>query len=1369
MCPQLKGNTHVTFVQVNGLRSKLEEASANVKRFEQRFQKQARNEEHMKTIVAQLRDYLFLSDEENVKLKDQVEKLKEEIDTLQRDKADKEEIIEGYKGRENECKEKISWLKDAMKKKEEESSCACEEQKKIYEATIKELKNEKSLLEDKVRNCSLADERSEKIVELTEKNKRMSQAMDQLQERLGECCNEKAKFESDLQLKTYQLNENGREIAALRRRIKTAEDKIEAKDQQIATLTQKLRLCERANEIADIERRKSEEDTSSANALIGELERKISLQKTCNDKCTNEIKRQHDEITKLELSNKAMKTGLNEMRMDNQALKSKLGECEAHNGSLARELKEEQENRRKVISEFEQEKKCLQALQVKLCSVNRDAERCKEENRALVHKVSEANKLMAESKQLSESKMHELEKLFEDYKCMAQKVNALKIEVAQKGEMLEACENGRKQENEEASKTVQRLKKAVKHLHKENKKNQGQLSAFEQQRSNLQKEVEFLDKGNTEMNERLATMKHDLEDKENENAALHETITNHLAKITDYDILNKTLKRSLGKMKTEKTAQKKEIETMMSEREHLLGAVAAKDEKIDNMSQTEGKMRSQIEKLQTVCDGYKGEIERLKEAEERNSALISNGKEHVQALIDEKKDLMSRLNEKEVKLQDSRREEQRMKENLDTARRDLEIERAQKNDVLKECDQLNKANQESISCIRTLESNLIDYSKKVSSLEEANSKLTIEKNALQVEVEDIGKEHQRICEKEKEMKHEIKEKEQEIVKIRNGLAETQKALKEQYETSELLRDQLDKSEQEYKKLEKDYETISCQKDACTESMKEAEVKLERIMGELETEKAKTANLSAKLEAINESHEEIKKKYIKRKNEKKKSGKSIKELKEYAAKLEQENEGLNFRIHANQSRIKEIEESYKAEKFNADCESKGQEETIDILKNELAKREKDLESLGQEYKAISTEMLKMKMTYSDMLKDAINQRYLIGELTGSHQYEHVQRKKLQKEVDSKDEELLTLRKKLMWYEQELSTVKGLFDGERGLRLQMDKDIRRLKTLYEELEQEKLMLVDTKEEIERESQKKISQLRNCLQNEKSMNEEIKVELEEKNKSIEDILKEFECQKNASRDLETKLNTAADSLRRESDRVKDLERRLHDKLSKMEEMAKTIEEYKNMIVYKESRIDSMHLKLGKKEQEKTELDRVLALKEKENKALEKEKISLERRIKVLEESIKEAEKRYLIKDSEECELRESLKNARCEYRKLLEEKEEVEETKHVLQLKLLQSGVEKSSKDCSKQKSFLHSMHASKPNSASTKIEKTGRLGESDPILDQVINQKEDDLFRDKYMKELPSVFDDLKVKEFRDLIKSTNHSKDCNNNEEWFDRI
>lgn len=1294
----------------------------------------------MKSIVQQLKDYLFLSDEENSKLRDDVEKLTEEIEELNKLKMEKEKAADKLKEKESGYQEEISKLKDALRK-EEDTSNEWMERHKICEKTMKELQTDKSYLEEKVRNCNLADERSEQILQLTDSNKKISEAMHELQMKLDECSDEKVKIEDDLRKKAVQFQQKECDILELQRNKKAVEDKVDDNEQQIATLTQKLRLCQRANEISDLERRRSQEDNINANATIAELENKLSKQLTYTEKYKEEVKSKLSEIRSLEGVKDTLQSGLGELQSEKEELSLKLSSSETKNAVLSERIKEEQERGKQCASDLEKEKKCLHDVAKRCDAVEKQAAQVKLENRDLLYKVGEANNLITESKRLSESKMSELQHLFEEYRCLSEKATDLKRAAAHKDEALEASKSARQHEKSEASKTILKLKKALKYLHKENKKSKELQATFEETQTQLKNEV-------ADLTAKLASSTSDMKTKEKENEKLQDQIKEQWAKTEENEHTNKTLRRSLGKVKAENTTLKNEIKSIMAERERLVGVGAEKDGKIKKMTKSENEMRKRMESLQADCNKYKDKIGHLEEAYERNSNLISTEKTHMQSLIDENNQLTLRIHEMDNRLERAKDVESERKEDLDTTR-------AEKENLSKECEQLSKTNHESITFIKALENDVKEYNKKVSSLVEVNSKLKLENHSIAMEAKDAEKEHRKL-------KEVAEEKDKEMMRLTIANEETQRRLSDREVAVTSLQKQLNDSMDMYTNLKNNFKALSHDKDLCEKRLQETEMKLQDLCKEQRTAEVTITQLKSKLETMTRSHDAVKKKYMKGKEELKKSGQDTKKLRMQVTKLEKENEGLSLRVSGNISHLKELEESYKSEKFRAENGSKGQGETIEILREELKKRGQEFESLGQDYKNISKEMLEMKMTHAKTLRDVLNQRYIIGELTGSHQYEHTLRKKLQKVVDAKEEELFGLKKKLVWHEQELSAIKGLFDGERGMRLQMDNDIRRVKSMYDELEEEKFNLANIKDEMEQELKENVSQLQNCLYTEKSSKEEMKVELERKTKETEKYLNELAVKSNEVDRLEKKIADLQNRVNHQSEQYDALEKRMRHKTEEIEGMVKTVDDYRNKISLNECKLDDMQLKLEIKEQEKCELEKTSSSKDMEKKLLAKEKLSLLRRTNALEERIKEVEENYKIRCGEEYELRESLKNARSEYKKLLEEKETVEEMKHSLELKLLQSVVGHKSTERGGDGYSLRQRDLTEQGS---KYAPMKLYSSTDIVLDQTMPKDHRQFDIKQSLEEFPSIFDDSKVRDFHGIGKTTfKNEQDRNEDDE-----
>ena len=1035
------------------MRAKLNEANASVQKFEERLHKQVGNEEQMKSIVDQLKDYLYVADEENRKLKDTVEELKTENEDLKRNKIEQESLTAKLKEKEREreaTSEKLNKTVIGQSLSSSGSGMDCSREINArYEAMIRELTTEKMLLEQKIRSSSLGeDERSQKILQLTESNKRLSQDVVNLQKKFDLVFDEKMKLENDLGRKRIEYEARDGKMAAFWQSNKELKDKLAEQEEQISVASNKLRLSVMANERVELERSNLDEALQNANCVIQNLENKISMYKANTEKYEKEMKVREAEIMQLIRSCDAMEKNLEETAMEKEMLERKLA-----SGDLK-------------ASRFDDEAREARDMKERL---HRELAKYEEENSDLLLKVETASKLMAEAKKAHELKEAETEEMFDAYKGLAKKFDAVTSE--------------RDKEKDKATKAFQKLKRVLDVFHEEDRASKERLSVLEVEQVKLKEELREIGEVNSQL----------------------EQIVNEA---------NKQLESSEQNYK----AMKKALQKSKNDNQKLIHENRELQDVVPRLQRLEGEIKNQHD-------------------------LILTGEKQVEALIKDKKELTVSLQERESelgKLRDALKDISAKLESTKTERANLDVE----------CKHLRSETAEIHKTVTTLES-------EVKQLEELNSLLNVEKNNYHVNIKNIGSENQRLWEIEKDLRAQIVEKVKEIDQMKGEVENVRADLK----------DELCKERESCKKLRIDFD------------------------------------------ALKEANEDLKMKHQKKKTEAKKTEQEM-------TNLQKENEELNQR---NLNKIKELEGIYEAMKSKADI---------------ATTKEQDYQALAKEYKILSTELLRLKATHSRTLSDALNQKYLMKELSGNNQYEHTQRKRLEIEVETKDKELAAMQERLVSYENEAMKLEHLVATEKSARIDMQKDLRKFKEDYEMLER-------NKSKVEDEMKKKISELQRVLAEEANNCDEITCELQMKNSELNDRKREIES-------LSKQLDEKEEDNKRKAGMVKDLEEKLVKEADAVRSLAKAVNAYENQILGKENEIKGM---------------------QERNNVLEKVKQTLEIKVIDLEGEVRDFERKYNMKFNEEDNLREKLKVAKADLKQISREKECLEEQKHKLELKLLQ----------------------------------------------------------------------------------------------------
>ena len=1039
------------------MRAKLNEANASVQKFEERLHKQVGNEEQMKSIVDQLKDYLYIADEENSKLKDTVEKLKTENEDLKKKKIEQESLTEKLKEREREreaTSEKLNKTVIGQSLSSSGSGTDCSREINArYEAMIRELTTEKMLLEQKIRSTSLEeDARSQKILQLTESNKRLSQDVVSLQKKFDIVFDEKMKLENDLGRKRIEYEARDGKMAAFWQSNKELKDKLAEQEEQIAAASNKLRLSVMANERMELERSNLDEALQNANCVIKNLENKLSMYRANDERFQKDMQVREAEIMQLIRSCDAMEKNLEDTTMEKERLERKLA-----SGDLK-------------ASRFDDEAREARDMKERL---HRELAKYEEENSDLLLKVETASKLMAEAKKAHELKEAEMEEMFNAYKGLAKKFDAVISE--------------RDKEKDKATKALQKLKRVLDVFHEEDRASKERLSVLEEEQVKLKEELREIREVNSQLEQILNEANQQLESSEQ-----------------NYKTMKKALQKSTN----------------------------------DNQ-----KLTHENRELKDVVP----RLQKLEIEIKNQHDLILTGEKQVQVLIKDKRELTVNLQARESelgKLRDALKDISAKLESTKTVRANLDVE----------CRRLRSETAEILKKVATLEN-------EVKQLEELNSLLNIEKNNYHVNIKNIGSENQRLWETEKDLRAQIVEKVKEIDQKKGEVENVRADLKEE--------------------LSKERE--SCKK------------------------------LQTNFDALNEANEDLKIKYQKKKTEAKKTEQDM-------ANLQKENEELNQRIDKNLNKIKELEGTYEEMKSKADI---------------ATKKEQDYQALAKEYKTISTELLQLKATHSRTLSEALNQKYLMKEISGNNQYEHAQRKRLEIEVETKDNELRGMQERLVSYDNQAMKLEHQFATEKSARIDMQKDLRKFKENYEMLER-------NKGKVEAEMKSKISELQRFLAEEANNYDEITYELQMKNSELNDCKRENES-------LSKKLDEKEEDNKRKAGMVKDLEERLVQETDAVRSLAKTVNAYENQILSKENEIKGMQQR---------------------NNVLEKVKETLEIKVIDLEGEVRDFEKKYNMKFREEGNLREKLKVAKADLKQISKEKEYLEEQKHKLELKLLQA---------------------------------------------------------------------------------------------------
>ena len=1204
----------------------LDEARTNVKAFEIRLQKQEKNDENIKDIFKQLQDYLYLSDDENVSLNSEIEKLKNEKQILEKANAEMQTTINEYKKREHELEGKVSKLKGELVEKEEINNCGPTGKCKSYELEIEELKAEKALLEIKLRNYCIAYERSDENVMLTETNTRLSQEIKQTQEKYDRCNDEKFQLENELHKSMNDIQAKECDLADLRKNLKATEEKVEERDREIAALTHKLLLCNRANETAYLEKRKLEEERSNTNTLIAELENKIALQRTTNEKCNEEMKCQKDEISKLEEANKLLKSELGEMENDTRILRTMLNVNKSKKKKTMKKLAAVQEKVQNLEKELEAKNEKLHDMEREITKRDCEAAKGKDEKQALLLKINEANKLISESKMHSERKAAELQSFLEDCNVMGQRVHSLQRDLVKKEEQMETFKREAKQDQEDSLNEIAKLKTALNHYEDANQHSNAQLCSLEEQKDALRKKVEYLESENETLNKMADTIKAQLEHKDKENSCYQEKMKEYLVKIEEREKARKNRKQSY----------KNNLKSMKAEFESL---IAIKNEKIRVTFAAECELQNKLKDMTAECEMYKNEISKLTEINENSDRSILTGEGQTREMLDNKNEFNSRLSAHELHLNAAIKE-------LDTVA-----------NLLKECEHLRKTNHESVALIHTLENKIGYCSERISNLVGGEGMRNFTQQSLEFQEKHEEDQKRRLSKVEKDLKKKETDWDTKIHQVKEEL-------KEQKSTVESLKEQLTKSEYAYENFKNNFSAFADQNETGAKKLEEAEAEVQNIKEKLIATEEVTAQMKLNLEKTKQVQEELMNNYKNATGELEEQAQSKNKLLEYVAKVEEDNNGLKKNLENNLNCMKENEEKHRNE-------IKKKDEEINSLRRELRNRKKELELLGQEYQKLSEEMINMKTAHSRTLKGLLKQTRLIDEISGSQEYQCIKSKKLQQEADEKEEELVTLRKKLMRYEQEITHIKGLFDFERELRRQIEADVKKIKIIYEDKIKKRNIAVENKEKVQTGMQQKLSRQQHQLDVQRNSLEDSKVELEKKKWIIESYEKEIKTQKELVSSITQKNQEMERNLTQKCEQNSELEKRLQERANSMEQMARLIEQYKGIVACKESNIESMEAVLHEKDLKHTELQQNLISRAKECSKVEKEMLALQKRASELEESLRRADKMYKARCSEKRELGERLKNMKYEYRKLIEEKEEVEEVKHELELRLLQCG--------------------------------------------------------------------------------------------------
>lgn len=907
-------------------------------------------------------------------------------------------------------------VKERLKKQKEESDQQLQLVQQQLEAIQDVCKQTISVKEEMgIKIKKMEEEKEKREVEMEEMRTRLEDRT--LEEKVQE-------LEEGIKIKENQNDRLQKQVVSMREDYEKLTEELLRKNEEYSTMKTEVEILRRNLEE---ERRKVEETENNkgkVNEKVKELETgKVKMQEEYS-KLLNEKSEMMNQMRECESMNRQLEEEIKGLKMRNEEMKQKLDSLEVSKQMLEKEFAQRNEKISTLNSEISTSNVELATLRMQVNDGGENQRRLEGENEKLRERYDETKRQL----NAVQSSLNRVE----------EEKEVLKQKVSDSEKLIGSLTS--------TTTVVQELQEQLKNREKEYEKMTDRCESLDTQLKDSKDRVSYLE-----------TM---LEQTNSSRDELNKILNDANDKIS-------TMNLTMINMESNKSELKNKVE----EYEHML---SVKDAEMENLSTKLEESKGEINRLMTKCtrlenetNGFKGEIEIIKESEQKKKVIIEESQERVKELENELDMAMKRANDSTETLSNqvgqylSTIDIQRQKiRELEEINQSVTQKEQTINNLRRQMSEITKVRDEALERGDRLESEVSGIRRELQRSEATIGQLRAVISATNTGEEkdggDGGIEINVLKESMEQMKGEIGEKEEKINQQKIVVRQQEERIKE-----------LEREIEEHRNgNEQGVEALKVAKNRIQElEMNRMEMERELMMTKQEMNNTKTTlgNLESRLEEIINScksdKQQMQSTIVILEKEKEQLMNELNRSKENA---EITDEKYKSTIASNERRIIELEMQINVRKSAESEEMNSMNEMIENMKREYGKEIERLEMNAKEYKEENEKQKGKIRELEENNKGKEEKESRLNEMEGEIKEWKERMKKSEENFRVLEEENSRLRQQNESSENQIALKTSLLEKNLG---QAKEQIQMLDENIEGLKMERDSLKEKSEELER----------------------------------------------------------------------------------------------------------------------------------------------------------------------------------------------------------------------------------------------------------------------------------------------------------------
>ena len=627
-CKDLSNHNEGLVDRVETMCSKLVEANASVKSFEEKFMRQVESENKMRNIVKQMEDYVLTCDEEMGKLQGDVFTLQARSNSWEEEKSC---LITEMKRNELEHEEEKMLLReklDFLNSGEANQSMLRKAKVGSLSSQLEKSGKERAILDEKFSKISAENEaKSSMIQNLTENNRKLSSDLLCLQKKLSGASSGKSELQCMLASSKSDLNMLNNELETCKIDLYDSDKLLSDREKQNKSILEQLKFAVIANENIERENKKLQRELETATAMVSGLQKQVKSVEAHSEKYKAERNARNTEVSSLKRDLVLSKGTIEQLKEANSTLIVRIENCEVSNSWLDRECKGAREDDRKMCMELEVKQSELECLVNERVSLEKQCSQLKFQNLELKESVDCFKLKLLPEQEKREAAENKNNNLFCELKNLKSDYNLLEIVLQEKKSEFEERISKSEVENRQVTEELVKARNAI---HVKDKEISTAASGFSIEEKELKELIAVLRSDNIALSSSLNEAKKNVGIVTKDLDAAGNLIAEHLGKM-------ETIEGNYNSVKIACASQLQDLEKLAKEESKLQDCVV--------------KLRNENEQVKRMCSESDHKIANLESAggkfREDNDMLVKELEEKAQQIEDLEMALLNR--EKQLK------------------------------------------------------------------------------------------------------------------------------------------------------------------------------------------------------------------------------------------------------------------------------------------------------------------------------------------------------------------------------------------------------------------------------------------------------------------------------------------------------------------------------------------------------------------------------------------------------------------------------------------------------------------------------------------------------------------------------------------------